>query len=62
MFTKFIAKRFVSNLISEALKQLPDVKDRILNDLAEHKDEIIKGILEHIKSAVIDFLKKRVGK
>ena len=62
MFTKFIAKRFVENLIKEATKQLPELAEKIKQDFLLNKDEIIKGILEHIKNAVIDFIKKRLGK
>lgn len=62
MFTKFIAKRFVENLIKEAIKQLPELAEKIKQDFLINKDEIIKGILEHIKNAVIDFIKKRLGK
>ena len=62
MLIKWLSQKVIENLISEALKQLPEIKDKLLNDLALHKDEIIKGALEKAKEAVIDFLKKRVGK
>lgn len=62
MFTKFIAKRFIENLIKEATKQLPELADKIKNDVLLHRDEIINCILVNIKQVVIDLFKKRFGK
>ena len=62
MFTRFIAKRFIDNLIKEATKQLPELADKIKNDVLLHRDEIINCILENIKNVVIDLFKKRFGK
>lgn len=62
MFTRFIAKRFIDNLIKEATKQLPELADKIKNDVLLHRDEIINCILANIKNVVIDLFKKRFGK
>lgn len=62
MFTKFIAKRFLDNLIKEAAKQLPDLADKIKQDIEAHKDEFLKSALDFLKSAIVDFIKKRFGK
>lgn len=62
MFTKFIAKRFIENLIKEATKQLPELADKIKNDVLLHRDEIINCIWVNIKQVVIDLFKKRFGK
>jgi len=59
MLIKWMSKKVVENLINEAIKQLPELKDRLVADLLAHKDEFIKSAIEHIKQAIIEFLKKR---
>ena len=62
MLINWLSKKVIENLIKEATKKLPELADKIKEDVATHKDEIIKGLLEHLKEAVVDFLKKRFGK
>ena len=62
MFTRFIAKRFIDNLLKEATKKLPEIADKIKGEIEARKDDFLKAIIEHLKEALIDFLKKRFGK
>lgn len=61
MFT-WIKKKIVNSLIEEAIKNLPEIKEKILEELKVRKDELLEGALNYIKEALIDFLKKHVGK
>lgn len=62
MLIKWMSKKVLEQLIKEATKQLPELKDKILAEIEAHKDEFLKAIIEHLKEALIDFLKKRFGK
>ena len=62
MLLKFLSKKVVENLIKEATKQLPDLAEKIKQDLLAHKDEFLQSTLNFVKSAVVEFIKKRFGK
>lgn len=62
MFTKFIAKRFLDNLLKEVAKKLPDLAEKIKEEIALRKDAFLQELLEFLKNAVIDFIKKHFGK
>lgn len=62
MFTKFIAKRFLDNLLKEVTKKLPDLAEKIKEEIALRKDAFLQELLEFLKNAVIDFIKKHFGK
>ena len=62
MLIKWMSKKVVENIIAEAVKQLPDLADKVKEDLLAHKDEFINSALDFLKSAIIDFIKKRFGK
>ena len=38
MFTRFIAKRFIDNLLKEATKKLPEIADKIKGEIEARKD------------------------
>lgn len=62
MLIKFLSKKVVENLIKEATKQLPDLAEKIKQDLLAHKDEFLQSAFDFVKSAVVEFIKKRFGK
>ena len=62
MFSKFIAKRFINALLSEASKKLPELSEKIKEEVLLRKDAFLEDIKEHLKTALIDFLKKHFGK
>lgn len=62
MFTRFIAKRFIDNLLKEAQKKLPEIADKIKGEIEAHRDEFLNAVIDHLKEALIDFLRKRFGK
>ena len=62
MLSKFIAKRFINALLAEASKKLPEIADKIKEEITLRKDAFLDEIKEHLKTALIDFLKKHFGK
>ena len=62
MLIKWMSKKVVENVIKEAAKQLPDLAEKIKQDLLVHKDEFLQSAFDFVKSAVVEFIKKRFGK
>lgn len=62
MLVNWLSKKVVENVIKEATKQLPDLAEKIKQDLLAHKDEFLQSALDFVKGAIVDFIKKRFGK
>ena len=62
MLIKWMSKKVLEQLIKEATKQLPELKDKILAEIEAHKDEFLQSALDFIKGAIVEFVKKRFGK
>lgn len=62
MLINWLSKKVIENLVKEATKQLPELAEKVKEDLLAHKDEFLKSALDFLKSAVVEFIKKRFGK
>lgn len=62
MLSKFIAKRFINALLAEVTKKLPELAEKIKEELALRKDAFLDEIKEHLKNCLIEFIKKHFGK
>ena len=62
MLIKFFKKKITESIIDEAIKAIPELKEKAFEWLKTNKEEILKQVFEHIKEAVIDYFKKHLGK
>lgn len=56
MLFKFLRKKIIEGFISDAIAELPKLKDSALKYIAEHKKEIIDQIILIMKNAVCNFI------
>lgn len=62
MLIKFFKKKITESIIEEAIKAIPDLKEKAIEWLKTNKEEILKQVFDKIKEAVIDYFKKNLGK
>lgn len=56
---KAIKETILKNIIKDALKKLPELKQAGLNYLKEHKDEILETVKKAVVSAVKKFIENK---
>ena len=62
MLIKFFKKKITESIIDEAIKAIPELKEKAFEWLKTNKEEILKQVFDKIKEAVVDYFKKNLGK
>lgn len=57
---KTLTKAIVKRLIKEAIEEMPEIKKQALNLYEEHKDELFQQVKNHIKTAIQNFIVKKL--
>lgn len=57
-FEKFILKRIINRI----KKEIPELKNTLLEEFEEHKDELLIKCKEAIKQALKDFLASKINR
>lgn len=57
---KTLTKAIVKRLIKEAIEEMPEIKKQALNLYEEHKDELFLQVKNHVKTAIQNFIVKKL--
>lgn len=62
LFGNFIKKKIAQTVIQEAIKSIPEIKDKVLEEIKVGGLELLNDVYNAMKTAVVEFFKKRHGK
>ena len=61
MLFKAVKKAILKRLIRESIEKMPEIKKQALNLFEAHKDELIEQVKNHIKTAIQNFIVKKMS-
>ena len=59
---KWIKKKITKWVINDIKKEIPEIKEAVLEEYEEHKDELFLKCKEVIKQAIKDFVASKVNR
>lgn len=59
---KWIKKKILKSIIEDIKKEIPEIKETLLEEFEEHKDELLNKCKEVIKQTIKDFVASKINR
>ena len=62
MIIKWLKKKVLKSIINDIKKEIPELKNTVLDCLEEHKDELLDKLQEVIKDTIKNFVASKINR